>query len=288
MLGKFTRDKVELSEQDSLMESSERQINQRPISNDRDHAARPRELRSNNINDQKLANVEEIARCENVYERGRAMLEWIDSLAPEEFEAAAASLRSLDLSNYQRDEYAMMLLTAWAEVDPVAALAHAEENYRKGARRAPTSRETARIEAANRNPDLIESERAARWLYNSSNEAASTVLSTWAIRDPEAAIAWAKSTHQGEEKNPHMLGIILGLSESDPARATALLQEMPVSPVREDAVKAMMPHLLKMGSESAQKWIAELNDENLRQAASSCFADAIARQSPAGAAPVLK
>lgn len=84
-----------------------------------------------------------------------------------------------------------------------------------------------------------------------------------------------------------MLGIILGLSESDPARATALLQEMPNSQVRVDSVEAMVPHLLKMGSESAQKWIAELNDENLRQVASARFVAAMARQDPAGAASLL-
>lgn len=131
MLGKLTSGKAEQSGHDHLLERSNRQIDQRSVSRDRDNVQRSRQLRSNSITEQKLAKVDEIARCENVYERGRAMLEWIESLAPEEFEAAAASLRRADLSDYQMGEYAMMLLTAWAEVDPVTALAHAEKNFSK-------------------------------------------------------------------------------------------------------------------------------------------------------------
>lgn len=257
MLGKLTGKNTGLSEQDRLLESSERLIQQRSTSGGMDSITRenanrpnrPSQQRGDTTFDQKLVNMEEIVRGENALDRGRAMLEWIDSLAPEEFEAAVARFRSLGLTEARMGEYAM-LLTAWAEVDPVSALAYTTEN-------------------------------------TSGGMATGTVLSAWASRDPEAAIAWAKSKHQGDEANPFMVGIIRGLVGSDPARATALIQEMPFSEERGEALQAMMPHLLKMGSESAKKWISELSDERLRDGAVARFAEELAKQDPAGTASWL-
>lgn len=257
MLGKLTGKNTGLSEQDRLLESSERMIQQRSTSGGTDSIARenanrpnrPSQQRGDTTFDQKLVNMEEIVRGENALDRGRSMLEWIDSLAPEEFEAAVARFRSLGLTEARMGEYAM-LLTAWAEVDPVSALAYTTEN-------------------------------------TSGGMATGTVLSAWASRDPEAAIAWAKSNHQGDEANPFMVGIIRGLVGSDPARATALIQEMPFSAERGEALQAMMPHLLKMGSDSAKKWISELSDERLRDGAVARFAEELAKQDPAGTASWL-
>jgi hypothetical protein len=257
MLGKLTGKNAELTEQDRLLESSERLIQQRSTSGGTDSIARenanrpnrPSQQRGDTTFDQKLVNMEEIVRGENALDRGRSMLEWIDSLAPEEFEAAVARFRSLGLTEARMGEYAM-LLTAWAEVDPVSALAYTTEN-------------------------------------TSGGMATGTVLSAWASRDPEAAIAWAKSNHQGDEANPFMVGIIRGLVGSDPAHATALIQEMPFSAERGEALQAMMPHLLKMGSDSAKKWISELSDERLRDGAVARFAEELAKQDPAGTASWL-
>lgn len=257
MLGKLTSGKTELSEQDRLLESSERLIQQRSTSSGSDSKSRetasrpnrPSQQRGDTTFDQKLVNMEEIVRGENALDRGRAMLEWIDSLAPEEFEAAVDRFRSLGLTEARMGEYAM-LLTAWAEVDPVSALAYTTEN-------------------------------------TSGGMATGTVLSAWATRDPEAAIAWAKSNHQGEDANPYMVGIIRGLAGSDPVRATALLQEIPFSAERASALEAMMPHVLQKGAESAKKWIGELSDERLRDGAVARFAEAMAKQDPAGTASWL-
>ncbi len=257
MLGKLTSGKAELSEQDRLIESSERLIQQRSISGDTDSRTRetssrpnrPSQNRGETTFDQKLVNMEEIVRGENALDRGRAMLEWIDSLAPEEFEAAVERFRSLGLTEARMGEYAM-LLTAWAEVDPTSALAYTTKN-------------------------------------TTSGMATGTVLSAWASRDPEAAIAWAKANHEGDEANPYMVGIIRGLVGTDPVRATALLQEIPFSEERGEALQAMMPHLLQLGAESAKKWISELSDERLRDGAVARFAEELAKQDPAGTASWL-
>lgn len=257
IFGKLSGGKAELSENDRLLRDSDRLIQQRSADSglttrnnqDSDRPNRPSRVSGSTSFDEKLVKMEQIVRGENALDRGRAMLEWIDSLAPEEFEAAVARFRSLGLTEARMGEYAM-LLTAWAEVDPVAALAYTTEN-------------------------------------TSSGMATGTVLSAWASRDPDAAIAWAKANHQGDDANPYMIGIIRGLAGSDPARATALLQEIPFSAERAEALQAMMPHVLQMGAESAKKWISELTDERLRNGAVARFAEALAKQDPAGTASWL-
>ncbi len=205
--------------------------------------------RADSTFDERLASMEDIIRGENALDRGRAMLSWIDSLAPSEFEAAVDRFRNLGLTEARMGEYAM-LLTAWAQIDPTAALAYTTEKTNGGM-------------------------------------ATGTVLTAWASRDPEAAVAWAKANHEGDNPNPYMIGIIRGLVETNPTRATQLLEELPYSGERGNALQAMMPHLLQLGSEGAKDWIAKLSDDRLKDGATARFAEAMAKQDPAGTATWL-
>lgn len=256
MLGKFTNQNAELTEQDRLLEDSQRLIHQRSVAGSSDSKRfsssrpnRPTQQKDDTNIDQKLANMEKIVRGENALDRGRSMLDWIDSLAPQDFEAAVACFRGLGITEARMGEYAM-LLTAWAEADPISALAYTTKN-------------------------------------TTSGMATGTVLSAWASSNPQAAIAWAKANHEGDDANPYMVGIIRGLAGTDPARATALLTEMPFSRERGEALQAMLPHLIKMESADAKKWIADISDEQLRGGAISRYAEAMANQDPAGTASWL-
>ena len=256
--GKLTGGSGSGGEADELLEraqqvSSERMSSSRDAgSSRRDSASRtPRTAgeRPSATMDERLAKMEEIVRGENALDRSRAMLSWIDSLAPSEFEAAVAKFRSLGLTEERMGEYAM-LLTAWAEVDPTAALAYTTEKTRGGM-------------------------------------ATGTVLAAWASRDPESAIAWAEANHEGEEANPYMIGIIRSLAAANPTRATELLQALPFSGERGEALRAMMPHLLKEGPDAAKSWIASLSDERLRDGATARFAEEMAKTDPAATASWL-
>jgi hypothetical protein len=256
--GKLTGNSANRGEADELLERAERVSSERTSStrdgatSRRDSASRtPRAAseRSSANMDERLAKMEEIVRGENALDRSRAMLSWIDSLAPSEFADAVARFRSLGLTQERMGEYAM-LLTAWAEVDPMAALAYTTENTRGGM-------------------------------------ATNTVLSAWASRDPEAAITWAEANHEGEEANPYMVGIIRSLAASNPTRATELLQALPFSGERGEALRSMIPHLLKNGPEAAKSWIAGLADERLRDGATARFAEEMAKADPANTASWL-
>ena len=257
-VGKMTSGKTAGSKADELIERA-RQVSADRISASRDGTTMHRDAagrpgrtgsdRSTSTFDERLNDMESIVRGENALDRGRAMLAWIDSLAPNEFESAVARFRSLGITDARMGEYAM-LLTAWAQIDPTAALAYTTKNTRGGI-------------------------------------ATGTVLSAWASRDPEAAIAWAEANHEGDGANPYMVGIIRALAATNPTRATELLQGLPFGTERGEALTAMIPHLLKMGSESAKQWIAGLTDPRLRDGATARLAEEMAKTDPAGAAAWL-
>ncbi|MES2924380.1 MAG: hypothetical protein V4819_22705 [Verrucomicrobiota bacterium] len=201
------------------------------------------------ISKDRLAKLEAIVRGENPLERNRALLAFLDQLGPGDFEAAVAHFRSLGITDSRNGEYSL-LLTAWAQADPVAALTYADEN-------------------------------------TSGGFAKETILTSWASTDPEAAIRWAQSNHEGDEPNPYLPGIIRGLSQSDPARATELLASMPRSEERARGLDFILPHLLQQGSEATRAWIASLADDSLKNGAMERVADKLAATDPAGTASWL-
>ncbi len=256
VLGKFASKPTAMTEEERLLESSKNIREQRTTSSSDERTAtrgnrpmRPGSIREEGDFDQKLERMEEIVRGENALSRNRALLDWIDSLAPEEFEAAVDRFRSLGLTEARMGEYSM-LLTAWAEIDPVGALAYTTEKTRGGM-------------------------------------ATGTVIAAWASRDPDAAIAWAKANHEGDGANPYMVGIIRGMAETNPEKASLVLQELPFSRERAEALDAMIPHVLRGGSESAKKWIAGIADEQLRNGAIARLAEGMAKENPADTASWL-
>ncbi len=197
----------------------------------------------------RLARLEAIVRGENPLERNRALLAFLDQLGPGDFEAAVAHFRSLGITDSRHGEYSL-LLTAWAQVDPLSALTYAKEN-------------------------------------TSSGFAQDTILTSWASTDPEAAIRWAQTNHDGDDPNPYLPGIIRGLAQADLARATELLASMPRSEERGSGLDFILPHLLEQGADATRAWIASLTDEALKNGAMMRVAEKLAATDPAGTASWL-
>ncbi len=160
-----------------------------------------------------------------------------------------AQFRALGITQSRIGEYSL-LLSAWAKADPVAALQFANENTR-------------------------------------NSFASTTILSAWATMDPDAAIQWAKANFTGDGANPYMIGIIRGIAETDPARATQLLADMPWSEQRGEALAQMMPHILQQGPQAARDWVMALTDERLRSGAMTRMAESLANIDPQGTASWL-
>ncbi len=193
---------------------------------------------------ERLSRLETIVRGENPLDRNRSLLALIDQLGPGDFEEAVAHFRNLGITESRMGEYAL-LLSAWAKADPLSALAYAKEN-------------------------------------TNNRFATDTILTTWASLDPDAAIRWAESDHTGEGANPHLAGIIRSLASENPERATQLLTGMPRSVERGEALDAMLPHLLTLGTDATRAWIDGLADEALRNGAMIRAAEGLAAKDPAG------
>jgi hypothetical protein len=193
---------------------------------------------------ERLARLESIVRGENPYERNRALLAFLDRLAPGDFEGVVDHFRALGITEERLGEYGL-ILAAWAKVDPLAALAYAK--------------------AKTDNP-----------------LAARAILASWATEDGAAAIRWAQNNHQGDGANPWLIGVIRGIAATDIEGAANLLKSMPRSVERGEALDALLPHLLAKGNESTRTWITSINDDALRNGAMMRAAEAMAKTDPAG------
>ena len=193
---------------------------------------------------ERLARLEAIVRGENPYERNRALLAFLDRLAPGDFEGVVDHFRALGITEERLGEYGL-ILAAWAKVDPLAALAYAK--------------------AKTDNPF-----------------AARAILTSWATEDGAAAIRWAQNNHQGDGANPWLIGVIRGIAATDIEGASNLLKSMPRSVERGEALDVLLPHLLAKGNESTRTWIASIDDDALRSGAMMRAAEAMAKTDPAG------
>lgn len=192
--------------------------------------------------DKKISNMEAIVRGANPLSRNRALLDFIDQLEPGEFEGAIAHFRSMGITDSRMGEYSL-LLTAWAERDPTAALQYATVNTR-------------------------------------GSFARDTILTAWATTDPEAAVLWANGNFDGDGPNHFIPGILRGIAATDPGRATQLLTEMPMSGERGRGLDFMLPHFLEQGEQATRDWISSLGDTALINGAILRVADRLARTDP--------
>jgi hypothetical protein len=208
-----------------------------------------RESSATLLSAEKLARMEMIMRGENPLDRNRALLDLIDKLGPGDFQDVVAQFRALGITESRMGEYSL-LLSAWAKMDPLAALEYAKENTQGGF-------------------------------------ASNTVLATWATNDPDAALRWAEANHEGDGANPYLAGIIRGIAASDPERATSLLSGMPYGEERGRALEGMMQHVLKQGPEAARGWVASLTDERLKNGAIMNMSESMASVDPKGTAEWL-
>lgn len=182
--------------------------------------------------------------------RAEGFLQLIRDLGPDEFLAAVSAYREGGINNEQFGEY-RLLLSAWANVAPLEALDYAQENTR-------------------------------------TQFARSTILSSWAKNDPEGAVSWARENfdNNGNEDraNPWMASIISGIASTDVGRATQLLEELPFSRERGEALDTIFKEISANGSEEAKNWISQLTDPRLQQGAAARLAGQLAQEDPQSAA----
>ncbi len=191
---------------------------------------------------QRQLSITEIAQNDDPISRANELLRFINRLGTDDFAQVVAEFRELGITQERMGEYAM-LLHAWAKVDPLSALDYAEKN-------------------------------------TGTRFARQTILTSWAADDPDAALLWAKEHYKGDGANPWLIGIIRGVVGKDLARATEILQTLPYSRERGEALSAIIPHIAQQGIEKASEWLESISDERLREGGTSFLAAALARHDP--------
>ena len=186
--------------------------------------------------------IQSISSLSDPLARSRQMLDLIDGLAPGDFESVVADFRALGMTRERMGEY-NMLLHAWGKVDPLGAISYAQANSR-------------------------------------SDHAVKEVLASWSTNNPNAALAWARENHEGDKANPYLVGIIGGLADSNPTLATQVLQELPFSKERGEALGSLIPHIAQLGVEGANSWLSGIEDPKLVGGASAYLADHFSKQDP--------
>lgn len=196
-----------------------------------------------------LEAVANLAHMTDPISRAQGFLALVDSLSPDAFEGVVAEFRGLGITDERFTEYGI-LLHAWGQVDPRGALDYALEN-------------------------------------TGTNFARQTILASWAAYDPEAAITFAEVTHKGDSANPLLVGVIRGLVAEDLNRATSLMQTLPRSRERGDALEAILPLLLAEGIDHAITWSNGLTDDALRSGAITSIARRLSEDKPQEAAELV-
>jgi hypothetical protein len=193
--------------------------------------------------------VTELAQIVDPVERAKAFLALIQTLETDDFLHVVADFRALGITEQRMSEYGM-LLHAWAKADPEGALDYAIKNTGT-----PFARQA--------------------------------IMASWSSDDPEAAIAFARDNYEGEGANPLLVGIIRGIAPSDLSRASDLLQELPYSRERGDALQSILPYVMENGSDLALTWAAGIADAQLKSGAISYIMGDLAGSEPLRAAELL-
>ncbi len=145
----------------------------------------------------------------------------------------------------QRFTELRMLMHAWADKDPEAALEYASKMSRQ-------ERQFAISEA----------------------------LASWAKNFPEAALDWAEMEAGGRDNNPYMPAIISGTAETDMQKATSLLFEMSYGYMRGSALRNLIgKNIQEGGIRQLEGWANSLPlelDPKLMEGISSMVASQLA------------
>tara|TARA_B100001123_G_scaffold318609_1_gene357103 strand:- start:1065 stop:2360 length:1296 start_codon:yes stop_codon:yes gene_type:complete len=174
-------------------------------------------------------------------ERMILFLQALDGMNASNVEDVLAAFKEHTEPNRRYSEL-RMLLNAWAEFDPQGALAWAD--------------------------------KLGGWEERS---AVGAVLERWAADDLESTLAWAREKYKGND-NPYVVGIIGGLSRTDPARASELMLEMPYGRNRGRAASTLLDVYWDKGETQATEWVTTMESGSVKEFLTSQVAERIARE----------
>jgi len=178
-------------------------------------------------------------------ERTQKLLAFLDRLPTEQFAEVYAELANSPQADLRGSERSL-ILQAWAERDPGAAIAYIQDNEGNDWER-------------------------------------ETVLGTWATSDPQGAIAWALAAEDEGRINNWVLGAMRGVAATNPELARDFLVSMEAGETRERSLRDIQRYVTQFGYDYAESWITGISDGDLQNQAARRLADNLAELDPAKA-----
>ena len=234
-----------------------------------------------------IGDLSEVYREPGQTARVQKLLDYYSNLKPDMFEAEAAKLDELPFSERILASY--LLFSQWAEVDPIAALAHTDTMGRTGFFVKPTVLQSwASTDPAGAAQFLAENPRDFAMMGMMGGRRGtgpeSAIATEWARQDPEAALAWAKGL-DGRESTGAIANVIKQVASEDPVAALAMAQGLE-GDAKLEAFRSIAPEWAKEDWNAMESWARGLPADQ-RDAALAEGARGLAQRDPVEAAAKL-
>ncbi|TAE90828.1 MAG: hypothetical protein EAZ81_08565 [Verrucomicrobia bacterium] len=235
--------------------------------------------------------MEEINAIPGQLQRMQALLEFYAGLTPEEMEAEAKKLESMNMPERMMASY--VLFAKWAETDPVSAMAYSDRMGFTGMFVRPTIMQSwASVDpvAASKYYSENPGQFAMMGMFGGrgggpmGGGAASIIAGEWARQNPDDAMAWAKTLGGGEKGNA-VNSIISQVALNDPQKAMALAAQLEGGE-KSRANRQIAEVLGAKSWEEAQQFVASLPADQQDDARRRAF-EGLANANPSEAARQL-
>lgn len=200
--------------------------------------------------DQALVSLSDILNTSNRIERSRQLITFLDMLETGDIENVVNGFRDAGWVDYNRNEYSM-LISAWMDRDPYAAVTYLEQNEPDG------------------------------WTRK-------TAISAWASENPEAASQAISELEDEGQVNDWVVGLIEGMARNDPEGALLTVQKLPPGDTRKKAIREMLPEVVIRGADYAGDWIEKIDEPKLQSETARNLAHSLARRDPKSASDWIK
>ncbi len=215
-------------------------------------------------------NLEEAINTPGHSARIKNLLDFYSGLTPEQLAEEAKKLEGMPMS--ERIMASFLLFGRWAEVDPTAAMAHANTmGFAAGFVRPTILQSWASVDPENAAKYYNENPREFAMMGGpgpGGGNGASMIAAEWAKQDPQAALAWASSL-PGADKNRAMTSVIREIAMSDPKKAAEMAGSMDPAE-RGDAYSSIARSYGAKNFGEAEIWVRSLPaDEQGRAMASA-------------------
>jgi hypothetical protein len=179
-----------------------------------------------NGRDKKVRNLNDILGQPGQMGRMQALMDLYSGMDAKQLQAEADKLRALPMN--QRIMASFLLFGRWGEIDPTGALEQTKKMGMGGMFVRPTVLQSwASVDPVNAAKYFSENPREFARMGGGGgpmggDNGASVIASEWAKLDPDAAMAWANSLGNAQDKSGALSSVVREIATKDPSKAATI------------------------------------------------------------------